>query len=559
MLFKSLSKLATAAAFFAGVATADDVPAIEVVGNKFFYSNNGSQFYIRGVAYQADTANETSGSTVNDPLANYESCSRDIPYLKKLNTNVIRVYAINTTLDHSECMKALNDADIYVIADLAAPATSINRDDPTWTVDLFNSYKTVVDTFANYTNVLGFFAGNEVTNNYTNTDASAFVKAAIRDVRQYISDKNYRKIPVGYSSNDDEDTRVKMADYFACGDDDVKADFYGINMYEWCGKSDFKTSGYADRTAEFKNLSIPVFFSEYGCNEVTPRLFTEVEALYGSNMTDVWSGGIVYMYFEETNKYGLVSIDGNDVKTLDDFNNYSSEINKISPTSANTKSYSATTSDVACPATGKYWSAATELPPTPNGGLCSCMNAANSCVVSDDVDSDDYETLFNWICNEVDCSGISANGTAGKYGAYSFCTPKEQLSFVMNLYYEKSGGSKSDCSFSGSATLQTATTQASCSSALKEIGSMGTNSASGSVDLGSGTESSTASSNASGSSSKSNSGSSGSSCSSSSSSASSSSSSKKNAATNVKANLAQVVFTSIISLSIAAGVGFALV
>ncbi|KAJ4171791.1 1,3-beta-glucanosyltransferase [Fusarium falciforme] len=90
-------------------------------------------------------------------------------------------------------MKALNDADIYVIADLAAPATSINRDDPTWTVDLFNSYKTVVDTFANYTNVLGFFAGNEVTNNYTNTDASAFVKAAIRDVEQYISDKNYRK------------------------------------------------------------------------------------------------------------------------------------------------------------------------------------------------------------------------------------------------------------------------------------------------------------------------------------------------------------------------------
>ncbi|CAI4035774.1 hypothetical protein SMKI_13G4260 [Saccharomyces mikatae IFO 1815] len=555
MLFKSLSTLATAAAFLAGVATAGDVPAIEVVGNKFFYSNNGSQFYIRGVAYQADTVNETTGSTINDPLADYSSCSRDIPYLKKLDTNVIRVYAINTSLDHTECMKALNDADIYVIADLSAPATSINRDEPTWTVELFKRYKDVVDSFSNYTNVLGFFAGNEVSNNYTNTDASAFVKAAIRDVREYIDDKDYRKIPVGYSSNDDKDTRVKMADYFACGDDDIKADFYGINMYEWCGKSDFKTSGFADRTAEFKNLSIPVFFSEYGCNEVRPRPFTEVQALYGSNMTDVWSGGIVYMYFEETNKYGLVSIDGDDVKTLDDFNNYSSEINRISPTSANTKSYSASTSDVACPATGKYWSAATELPPTPNGGLCSCMSAANSCVVSDDVDSDDYETLFNWICNEVSCDGISANGTSGKYGAYSFCSSKDQLSFIMNLYYEQNGGSKSDCDFSGSASLQTATTQASCSSALKQIGSMGTNSASGTVDLGSGTDSSTGSSKASGSSAKSNSGSS----SSSSSSASSSSSSKKNAATNVKANLVQVVFTSIISLSIAAGVGFALV
>ncbi|CAI4048988.1 1,3-beta-glucanosyltransferase GAS1 SKDI_13G4380 [Saccharomyces kudriavzevii IFO 1802] len=558
MLFKSLTTLATGAAFFAGVATAGDVPAIEVVGNKFFYSNNGSQFYMRGVAYQADTVNQTSGSTINDPLADYDSCSRDIPYLKKLDTNVIRVYAINTSLDHSQCLKALNDADIYVIADLSAPDTSINRDEPKWTVNLFNSYKSVVDAFANYTNVLGFFAGNEVTNNYTNTDASAFVKAAIRDVRQYISDKDYRKIPVGYSSNDDEKTRVELADYFACGDDDVKADFYGINMYEWCGKSDFKTSGYADRTAEFKNLSIPVFFSEYGCNEVRPRLFTEVEALYGSNMTDVWSGGIVYMYFEETNKYGLVSIDGSDVKTLDDFNNYSSEINKISPTSANTKSYSATTSDVACPATGKYWSVATALPPTPNGGLCSCMNAANSCVVSDDVDSDDYQDLFNYVCDKVEgnCGGISANGTSGEYGAYSFCSPKEQLSFVLNLYYESNGGSDSNCDFSGSATLQTATTQASCSSALKQIGSLGTNSASGSIDLGSGTETSTgsASSKASGSSAKSSSGSS----SSSSSSASSSSSTKKSAATNVKANLVQVVFTSVISLSIAAGVGFAL-
>ncbi|OXT09978.1 hypothetical protein B9K03_11880, partial [Rothia sp. Olga] len=88
---------------------------------------------------------------------------------------------------------------MYVIADLSAPKESINRKSPTWTLDLFDRYKSVVDMFAEYSNVLGFFAGNEVSNDKTNTQASAFVKAAIRDTKQYIKDKKYRTIPVGYS------------------------------------------------------------------------------------------------------------------------------------------------------------------------------------------------------------------------------------------------------------------------------------------------------------------------------------------------------------------------
>lgn len=561
MLLKTLSTI-TLASLFAGYAAADDLPAIEVVGNKFFYSNNGSQFYIRGIAYQADTANETSGSTINDPLADYSSCSRDIPYLQELSTNVIRVYAVNTSLDHSECMNALNDAGIYVIADLSAPDESINRDSPSWDLDLYNRYTSVVDMFSNYTNVLGFFAGNEVTNNSTNTDASAFVKAAVRDTKSYIKSKNYRTIPVGYSSNDDSDTRVPMADYFACGDSDERADFYGINMYEWCGDSTFETSGYADRTKDFANLTIPIFFSEYGCNAVQPREFTEVQALYGKNMTDVWSGGIVYMYFEESNDYGLVSIDGSDVKTLDDFNNYSKEIHSISPTSANTASYSATSTSLACPATDAYWDAATSLPPTPNQNLCSCMNAALSCVVADSVSSDDYQDLFDYVCGEISCAGITANGTSGQYGSYSFCSAEEQLSFVLNLYYEAKGGTNSNCDFSGSATLQTATTQAGCASALSEIGSSGTNSASDSASFSSGSGSGSASGTTSASGSKSSSKSSGSgsaSGSSSSSSSSSSSTSKSSAAIpNAKLDLSQVILSFVATVSLVAGVGFAL-
>lgn len=104
-------------------------------------------------------------------------------------------------------MNALADAGIYVVADLSEPGLSINRDDPEWNTALFERYTKVVDVMAKYTNTLGFFAGNEVSNAKNNTNASAFVKAAVRDMKTYIKSKNYRTIGVGYATNDDADIR----------------------------------------------------------------------------------------------------------------------------------------------------------------------------------------------------------------------------------------------------------------------------------------------------------------------------------------------------------------
>ncbi|CAR21776.1 KLTH0B09834p [Lachancea thermotolerans CBS 6340] len=543
MLFRKITALSVASLLTSRVV-ADDLPAIEVKGNKFFFSNNGSQFYMKGIAYQQDTANTTSGESFNDPLADYETCSRDIPYMQAVDTNTIRVYALNNSLDHTKCMQALNDAGIYVIADLSQPSQSINRDDPAWDLELYKRYTDVIDAMHNYTNILGFFAGNEVTNNKSNTAASAFVKAAIRDCKKYIKDKGYRDIPVGYSTNDDEETRVSMADYFACGDEDVRADFYGINMYEWCGSSTFQSSGYEDRTKEFSNLTIPIFFSEYGCIESRPRKFQEVGTLYSDDMTDVWSGGIVYMYFEEANNYGLVSVSGDKVSTLSDYSYYSEEIKSVSPTSVNSKTYTVSNATLSCPATNSNWKAATSLPPTPNQQVCECMSGSLSCVVADDVDEDDYQDLFDYVCGVISCDGITASGSNGTYGSYSFCDAKSKLSFVLNKYYESNGSSKSACSFSGSASLQTASTASTCSSILSQIGSQGTGSATG-LSSATGVSSISTGSN------------SGSKSGSSSSSSSSSSSDKKNAAsTNSPKSVAQILLTAFVAIGATAGVGF---
>lgn len=483
MLFKSLCLIATA---LVSSVKADDLPAIEILGNKFFYSNNGSQFYIKGIAYQQDASNVTSDETFVDPLSDISTCERDLPYLTGVATNTLRVYALNASLDHSECMNLFADNGIYIIADLSEPSESINREDPSWTVELYQRYTSIIDEFQNYTNILGFFAGNEVSNDVTNTDASAFVKAAIRDSKQYISDQGYRAIPVGYSANDDATIRVETADYFVCGEVSERADFYGINMYSWCGDSSYTESGYDDRTAEFSNITVPVFFSEYGCNEVQPRKFTEVAALYGENMTGVWSGGIVYMYFEETNNYGLVTISGDTVSTLVDYGYYKTEILAIDPTSVNSDDIASASASatLACPSEDAVWKASTDLPPTPDDALCTCLEDSLSCVISDDVSSDDYEDLFSYVCGtgEITCAGIQSNGTTGEYGAYSFCSSKQKLSFVLNLYYEALGGASAACDFSGSASINTAASTASaCSSALSAAGSDGTNTLDGTL------------------------------------------------------------------------------
>lgn len=481
---KSFGIAAAAAALFARAALAD-VPPIVIKGSKFFYSNNGTQFYIRGVAYQQEYSTNSSSSddsadNYKDPLSDSTSCKRDIPYLSELRTNTIRVYAINPDEDHDECMQALQDAGIYVVADLSSPGTSINRNDAAWNDKLYARYTAVIDAMAKYNNTLGFFAGNEVSNQANNTDASAFVKAAVRDSKSYIKAQGYREIGVGYATNDDADIRVDMADYFDCGDSASAIDFWGYNIYSWCGDSSYTKSGYDVRTKEFASYNVPVFFAEYGCNEVTPRKFTDTPTLFGDQMNDIWSGGIVYMYFQEENDYGLVTVDGNTVSTLKDFSYYSSQIQKATATGVNSADYTPTNTAAAdCPSVGTAWQAkATPLPPTPNTELCQCMYNSLSCVVASDVDTDDYGDLFGVVCglNDEACAGITHNATTGVYGAYSMCNTTEQMAFVLNRYYELADSSSSACAFSGSATLKSAVTPTGqCSSLIKEAGTAGTN------------------------------------------------------------------------------------
>lgn len=475
-----VSKLSLSLLALAGSSVAADLPSIVSKGSKLFLPS-GEQFFMKGMAYQQDTA--AAGATFSqktkfvDPLANADNCKRDIPLLKELGINIIRTYAIDPTADHSACMQQLNDAGIYVISDLGEPNNSINRDTPRWDVDLFQRYKDVVDELGQYSNVIGFFAGNEVSNNNTNTGASAFVKAAVRDTRKYISDNKSRWMGVGYAANDDADIRDNMAHYFNCGDDGDRIDFWGYNIYSWCGHSNMQKSGYSTETEFFKSYSVPVFFAEYGCNipdGAAGRLFEETAALYSPVMADVFTGGIVYMYFEEANDYGVVQVQGNTVSKLPDFDTLKTQNNKAHPKGVTSDSYKPTNVPSTCPKVGDTWAASENLPPTPDTDSCDCMVESRLCVPSKDLSPKDYGHIFDYVCGKFPdaCAGIKADPESGVYGAYSMCAPDAQLAYVLDAYYNSQKQAASACDFNGQAVLQKANEPGSCEKMLASASSI---------------------------------------------------------------------------------------
>jgi len=475
-----------------GVAAA--LPSIEIKGAKFFYEN-GTQFFMKGVAYQKDSAaaggEPAHNSTYIDPLADEAACKRDVPLLEKLQTNTIRVYAIDPTADHTACMSLLDDAGIYVVADLGEPSLSINRLDPKWDTELFKRYTDVVDELSQYSNVIGFFAGNEVSNDNATTGASAYVKAAVRDTKAYIKDKKYRTMGVGYAANDDKDIRTEMAHYFNCGDEESAIDFWGYNIYSWCQDSSMKDSGYDKQVEFFSNYSVPVFFAEYGCNVpdgADGRVWEETTALYSDDMTEVINGGIVYMYFQEDNDYGLVSVNGNKASTMKNFAALSTVIAKVSPSSTAASAYTPTNTANSCPPLSDTWAVDSEsLPPTPDSDLCDCMFNSLSCTPVAKLDTDDYEDMFSYICGVEGnlCAGINGDPELGVYGVYGMCNSTQKLAYALNAYYE-SVGEISACDFDGQAETQDSNVPSACSAGLASASSANAIAATATSGTGSG-------------------------------------------------------------------------
>ncbi|KAM0143241.1 hypothetical protein ACHAP3_001374 [Botrytis cinerea] len=336
------------------------VQTIEIQGSDFVNSVTGDRFQLLGVAYQPGGSSGYNPASGVDPLSDGAVCLRDAALMQQLGVNAIRVYNVDGNLNHDECASIFNEVGIYMLIDVNSPLSgeSIDRSSPSTTYDVsyLNRTFAVVEAFKDYPNTLLFFAGNEVINdNDTGGTVPPYMRAVTRDLKNYISKHSSRSIPVGYSAADVRDILLDTWNYVQCtttGDDSdpSRADVFALNSYSWCGDSSYTTSGYDVLVSDFSNTSVPVFFSEYGCNVPAPRVFTEVPVLYGPLMTPVLSGGMVYEFSQETSNYGLVTInDDGSAQLLSDYNTLQDQFNTLNITSIQgVKAQNTTTVAPAC-------------------------------------------------------------------------------------------------------------------------------------------------------------------------------------------------------------------
>jgi hypothetical protein len=171
----------------------------------------------------------------------------------------------------------------------------------------------------------------EVINDDATTACAPYVKATTRDMRQYISSKGYRKIPVGYSAADVSENRMEMAHYMNCGTDDERSDFFAFNDYSWCDPS----------------------------------------SLYSTDMTGVYSGGLVYQYSEEGAGFGIVKVkDSSSVQELAGFTYLQKALAGTTPPSGDGGYDSSAGKASDCPAKSSNWNVTTtDLPAIPKKAL----------------------------------------------------------------------------------------------------------------------------------------------------------------------------------------------
>ncbi|KAG1709004.1 hypothetical protein DVH05_022635 [Phytophthora capsici] len=295
-----------------------------IKGNRFFDSVTGDYFAVRGVNYYPRPNTGPLDLNNLDLFSNdfQHIWGRDLPQFTALGANVIRLYAVDSDVDHTDFMCALQAEGIYVIVDLGANCQGCEITADSAPACYPASYKArgekIIKEFARYDNVLAFSGGNEInhrTGGNPWTWNAPCQKKFIRDMRAFLqSCPTLRQVPVGLVVADTD--RDDNALYYNCrtdpSDELENAQWYGINTYVHCEdiSDPTKATGFNLLRDSFKgyDYSIPVVLTEFGCvNPNFPtvdgyeaqRTFHDARFMNMPEYSDYFAGGVAFEYSTE--------------------------------------------------------------------------------------------------------------------------------------------------------------------------------------------------------------------------------------------------------------------
>ena len=191
--------------------------------------------------------------------------------------------------DHSVCMRHLQEAGIYVVAGLSRPNEQIFQTQ-TWDRDMYTRSLAVIENLRGFSNLIAFFiTGSPVTLPY--------VKAAIRDLKEHLSDQKRGKIPLGYLT---ANYGRNFYQNLICGNVTSSVDFLALNINSICSGTAEGDKSLEEIVQQNGDYPVPIFVYGSRCSARETTSIEKLQSLYNPTIRKGLSGGFMFTYFDDT-------------------------------------------------------------------------------------------------------------------------------------------------------------------------------------------------------------------------------------------------------------------